>query len=394
MKEFEKQCDNEDILSQDCGSSTGSSEENNSLAGTSLGSEDERSESSNENGRKTVLVTGGAGFIGSHVAMALLERGDKVIVIDEVNDYYDVEIKRRNIDLLSEKAMRLDGVESKLDGLHDVCSAEDHTTNSFVFVKGDICDRVLLKSIFDEHAPTHVCHLAARAGVRPSIDDPFIYVQSNVMGTVGLLELAAQYGIKNFVYASSSSVYGGSDKDKFSEFDVVDSPVSQYAASKKSCELFAATYHSLYGLNCTGLRFFTVYGERGRPDMAPYKFIHRVFNGITIDMYGDGSSERDYTYIDDIANGVILALDKPLGNEVLNLGRGTPVNLSTFISTIERLCGRKAIINRMPMQPGDVPRTSCDTTKAKRLIGYEAKVALDDGLFNTVQWYKNYQENL
>lgn len=364
--------------SSDAGSLDGSLEEHVSSESAS-----DASYETSEQVRKVVLVTGGAGFIGSHVAEALLARGDKVVVLDEVNDYYDVNVKRGNIALLSELAKRMD------QGLQEA-GEED---SSFVFVEGDICDRELLKDIFATHRPSHVCHLAARAGVRPSIDDPFIYVQSNVMGTVSLLELSAQHGVTNFVYASSSSVYGGSEKEKFSEKDIVDEPVSQYAASKKACELFAATYNSLYGLNCTGLRFFTVYGERGRPDMAPYKFVHRVLNGITIDVYGDGTSERDYTYIKDITNGVVLALDKPLGNQVLNLGRGTPVNLSTFISCVERFCGRKAIINRMPMQPGDVPRTSCDTSKAKELLGYEATVSLEEGLSNTVAWYQKYHQN-
>jgi len=330
------------------------------------------SNAESDTGSKVVLVTGGAGFIGSHTASALLARGDKVVVIDEVNNYYDVNIKRSNIELLQREAAEL--------------SAE------FVFYEGDICDRALLAEIFEKEAITHVCHLAARAGVRPSIDDPYIYVQSNVMGTVALLEMAAQNSTTNFVYASSSSVYGGSQKERFSEDDIVDEPVSQYAATKKACELMAATYNSLYGLNCTGLRFFTVYGERGRPDMAPFKFIHRVMNGITIDQYGDGSSERDYTYIGDIVDGVVRALDRPLGNAVVNLGRGTPVNLTTFIKTIESLCGRKAIINLMPMQPGDVPRTSCDTSRARKLLGYEAKVSLEEGLDRTVKWYASWQE--
>lgn len=320
--------------------------------------------------QKVFLVTGGAGFIGSHTAVSLLSRGDKVIVIDEVNDYYDVRVKRANISLCETKA-------------RDVRA-------EFVFYEGSICDRDLVEQIFNEHAPTHVCHLAARAGVRPSIDDPELYVQTNVMGTVLLLELASRHGVENFVYASSSSVYGGSTKEKFSEQDLVDKPVSQYAATKKATELFAATYNSLYGLNCTGLRFFTVYGERGRPDMAPFKFIHRVLNGITIDQYGDGSSERDYTYIDDIVNGVVLALDKPLGNVVINLGRGTPVNLNKFIRTVEECCGHEAVINVMGMQPGDVMRTSCDTSLAKELLGYEAKVPLEVGLQNTVKWYRQW----
>lgn len=332
---------------------------------------------------KCILVTGGAGFIGSHVALRLLERGDRVVVVDEMNDYYDLEQKRANVALLQAKAAEL-----------DKCCPEDSAAaeSCFAFYEQDICETERMAEIFAAHGITHVCHLAARAGVRPSIENPFIYVKSNVVGTVGLMELAAQHGVANFVYASSSSVYGGSTKDKFSEEDVVDQPVSQYAATKKACELFAATYHSLYGLNCTGLRFFTVYGPRGRPDMAPFKFIDRVVRGTPIDQYGDGTSERDYTYIDDIACGVLLAVDKPLGNEVINLGRGSPVSLSDFIRTVEEACGRKAIINRMPMQPGDVMRTSCDDSKAFKLLGYKAHVPLAQGIRETVQWYQEWTQ--
>lgn len=318
---------------------------------------------------KVVLVTGGAGFIGSHTAQRLLARGDKVVVVDEMNDYYDLRQKRRNLEILAEEAGR----------------------DRLIVAEANICDREVMDKLFSEHKINHVVHLAARAGVRPSIDDPFIYVQTNVMGTVTLMELAVKYKVVNFVYASSSSVYGGSLEERFSEENVVDTPVSQYAATKKSCELFAATYNSLYGLNCTGLRFFTVYGPRGRPDMAPFKFIHRVTNGVTIDQYGDGSSERDYTYIDDIVDGVILSVDTPLGNEVLNLGRGTPCSLRHFIRGIESVCGRDAQINVMPMQPGDVPRTCADTSKAERLLGYRAKVPLEKGLHETCKWYQEWQ---
>lgn len=328
---------------------------------------------------KVVLVTGGAGFIGSHTAQQLLRRGDKVVVVDEMNDYYDLRQKKRNLEILLTEA-----------------EAAGQTKNDIrlVVLQQDICDRAAMNAAFKDLKVTHVVHLAARAGVRPSIDDPFIYVQTNVMGTVTLMELAAQHGIVNFVYASSSSVYGGSEKETFSEDDIVDLPVSQYAATKKSCELFAATYHSLYGLNCTGLRFFTVYGPRGRPDMAPYKFVHRVMNGVTIDQYGDGSSERDYTYIDDVVNGVLLAVDTPLGNEVLNIGRGSPCTLKHFIGTVEHVCGDKAIINVMPMQPGDVMRTSANTSKAFELLGYKASVSLDRGMQETCQWYEQWQREI
>jgi len=328
-------------------------------------------------GPRTVLVTGGAGFIGSHTAEALLELGDKVVVIDEMNDYYDLEQKKANVQILRDLAAKV-GKERGMDDM-------------FSYYEGDICDRELMVRIFRDQGITHVCHLAARAGVRPSIEDPYIYIQSNIMGTVSLMELAAQHKVENFVYASSSSVYGGSKNEQFAESDIVDEPVSQYAATKKACELFAATYNSLYGLNCTGLRFFTVYGPRGRPDMAPFKFMHRILNGISIDQYGDGTSERDYTYISDIVDGILLAIDKPQGNVVFNLGRGTPCRLTKFISTIEDICGRKAIINMMPMQPGDVPRTCSDTSKAERVLGYEPSVSLEEGLRATMDWYSEWQ---
>lgn len=323
--------------------------------------------------KKTVLVTGGAGFIGSHTAEALLKRGDDVVVIDEMNDYYDLNQKKENLEILEH-----------------VSSLGEHT-GSFSFVKGDICDAETVRRAMEMHGGVdHICHLAARAGVRPSIDDPFLYIQSNVVGTVTLMELAAKLNVENFVYASSSSVYGGSKKEIFSESDVVDAPVSQYAASKKSTELFAATYHNLYGTNFTGLRFFTVYGPRGRPDMAPFKFMHRVLNDVTIDQYGDGTSERDYTYIDDIVQGVLKSLDKPLGCQVLNLGRGVPCSLKKFIGTIEKLCGKRADINLMPMQPGDVMRTCANTSKAQKLVGYRPTVPLEVGLENTLKWYKSF----
>lgn len=250
--------------------------------------------------RKVVLVTGGAGFIGSSVADKLLARGDKVIIVDEMNDYYDVKLKQSNLEYLYSK----------------------YGPSQCITYRGDICDVDFISDVFENERPTHVCHLAARAGVRPSIVDPYIYVHSNVEGTTRLLDLAKHYSIRNFVYASSSSVYGCSDKHVLSESDVVEKPVSPYAATKKACELLAYTFHHLYGLNCTGLRFFTVYGPRGRPDMAPFKFIDRIFNGLKIQQYGDGSTSRDYTYIDDIVDGVIASIDTPLGYEVINLGNG------------------------------------------------------------------------
>jgi UDP-glucuronate 4-epimerase len=319
---------------------------------------------------KKVLVTGGAGFIGSHVAELLLQRGDDVVVVDEVNDYYDTQIKEANLELLS--AYGPDRVK---------------------VYRGDICDEALMTTIFETEQPQWVCHMAARAGVRPSINDPKVYIHSNIKGTTQLLELSAKYGVQNFVFASSSSVYGGSKSTYFSEDEVVDNPVSPYAATKKACELLAYTYHHLYNLNVSALRFFTVYGPRGRPDMAPFKFIDRVSRGLEIQQFGDGSSSRDYTYISDIADGVVRSLDRPYGYQVFNLGKGSGTSLKEFIDLVQKHVGRQARVKVMPDQPGDVPYTCADVRKAEKLLGYRSKVPFEEGIRRTVQWYKEAYEN-
>ena len=313
---------------------------------------------------KVVLVTGGAGFIGSHVAEFLLARGDKVVIIDEMNEYYDIRMKQANLMHLYEK----------------------HPENLVVY-EGDICDDVLVSKIFDTEDISHVCHLAARAGVRPSIVDPYIYVHSNIEGTTRLLDHSRKNSVKNFVYASSSSVYGSSPNEILSEDDVVDNPVSPYAATKKSCELLAFTFNHLYALPCTGLRFFTVYGPRGRPDMAPFKFIERVHNKRTIQQYGDGTTSRDYTYITDIVQGVVAAIDTPLGYEVINLGNGRPFQLSSFIKLVEKCVGKSAVIEQLPEQPGDVQHTCASIEKAKTLLGYNPLVTFEEGIRLTTDWY-------
>jgi UDP-glucuronate 4-epimerase len=315
--------------------------------------------------RKTVLVTGGAGFIGSHCASQLLSRGDDVVIIDDFNDYYDPMHKRGNVSLLRNHA-----------------NSQNLTVHA-----GDICDGALLTKVFKDHAITHVVHLAARAGVRPSIEQPLLYIQTNVTGTTMLLEMARLHNVKNFVYASSSSVYGGSKSKYFVETEDVSNPVSQYAATKKTCELLAHTYSHLYGLNTTGLRFFTVYGERGRPDMAPYMFIDRIANGESIKQFGDGSSSRDYTYVSDIVDGVLRSVDRSYKNEVFNLGKGSGTSLLEFIETVEKYTKRKAKRIIMPDQPGDVPYTCASTSKAKALLGYEARVTFDEGIRRTVEWF-------
>lgn len=317
---------------------------------------------------RRVLVTGAAGFIGFHTCKALLARGDDVVIVDEMNDYYDVALKQDNLDYLT----------------------ATYSSERVAIYTGDLCDQQLVRRVLKETKPEAVIHLAARAGVRPSIDNPLLYIHSNVTATTVLLDACREFGIQKFVYASSSSVYGGSLKDTFTEEDVVDFPVSPYAATKKSCELLAHTYHHLYGMDTIGLRFFTVYGPRGRPDMAPFKFMDRIARDVAIDQYGDGTSSRDYTYIDDIVQGVVLSLDHARGCEVFNLGKGSPVLLSDFISTIEDLVGKKAKVNLMPNQPGDVQRTSADISKARQLLGYDPQTPLAEGLRKTWEWYSSF----
>jgi UDP-glucuronate 4-epimerase len=317
-------------------------------------------------GYKKVLVTGGAGFIGSHVAEFLLSRGDDVVIVDEMNDYYDVRIKQANLNLL-----RANYPEEKRLSIY----------------KGDICDEEFMVSLFEKERPKWVCHMAARAGVRPSIQDPYVYIHSNIKGTTHLMELSHRFGVQNFVFASSSSVYGGSKNCYFSEDENVDNPVSPYAASKKACELLAYTYHHLYQLNTSALRFFTVYGPRGRPDMAPFKFIDRVSRGVEIQQFGDGSSSRDYTYIDDIVDGAVRAIDRRHKYEVFNLGKGSGTSLKDFINLVQENTGKKATIKIMPDQPGDVQYTCADVSKATKLLGYKSKVPFDEGIRRTTQWY-------
>ena len=255
--------------------------------------------------------------------------------------------------------------------------------------KGDICDAEFMENIFEAERPKWVCHMAARAGVRPSIQDPYVYIHSNITGTTQLMELSHKFGVENFVFASSSSVYGGSKSTFFSEEESVDNPVSPYAASKKACELLAYTYHHLYQLNITGLRFFTVYGPRGRPDMAPFKFIDRVSRGVEIQQFGDGSSSRDYTYISDIVDGIVRSIDRPHKYEIFNLGKGSGTSLKEFIDLVQKHTGKDAVIRIMPDQPGDVPYTCADVEKASRMLGYNSKVTFDEGIRRTVEWYND-----
>jgi UDP-glucuronate 4-epimerase len=318
-------------------------------------------------GYKRVLVTGGAGFIGSHVADYLLERGDYVVVVDEMNDYYDVRIKESNLNSLLMK----------------------YGTDRLKIYRGDICDENFISQVFENEQPKWICHMAARAGVRPSIQDPFVYIHSNIHGTTQLMELAHKFGVQNFCFASSSSVYGGSNSLYFSEEECVDNPVSPYAATKKACELMSYTYHRLYRLNVSALRFFTVYGPRGRPDMAPFKFVDRITRGLEIQQFGDGSSSRDYTYIDDIVDGIVRALDRPHAYEVFNLGKGDGTSLKEFLDLVQKYTEKEAMIRVMPDQLGDVPYTCADICKAKEMLGYSPRNTFEEGIEKTVAWYND-----
>ncbi|MFO7741269.1 MAG: GDP-mannose 4,6-dehydratase [Anaerolineae bacterium] len=310
-----------------------------------------------------VLVTGAAGFIGSHVAEALLARGDEVVGLDNFNDYYDPVRKRANVERAGS------------------CPA-------YRVVEGDVRDEPLLAGLFDREGFDKVCHVAAMAGVRYSIERPELYESVNVRGTLNVLEEARRHNVASFVFASSSSVYGANNPVPFREDAVVSQPISPYAATKVAKEVLAYTYHHLYGLKCTGLRFFTVYGPRGRPDMAPYLFTKWISEGHPLRQFGDGSSRRDYTFITDIVSGVVAALDAELPYELINLGRGETICLSDFIHLIETVVGKDAIIVQEPPKPGDMPITHADITKARELLGYNPVVPVREGMERFWAWYQ------
>jgi len=324
---------------------------------------------------RTILVTGAAGFIGSHVAQALVTRGDTVIGLDNLNDYYDPARKQANLEEIQRSVKYPD---------------------RFVFVRGDIRDQRLLSHLFASYHFEIVVHLAAMAGVRASICDPALYYDVNLNGTLLLLDAAVgrSWGsskwpmVSNFVFASTSSVYGATRQIPFVETDPCDRPLAPYPASKRAAELLGYTYHHLYGLNFTALRFFTVYGPRGRPDMMAYKVADNIFFGRDVPLYNNGQMYRDWTYIDDIVQGVLAAIDCPLGYEVINLGRGEPVLLADFVHLIEELTSRKANLVPAPMPEADIPYTYADISKARRLLGYNPTTSIQDGVARFLEWYK------
>jgi len=309
-----------------------------------------------------VLVTGAAGFIGSHLCERLLSEGTVVVGLDNFDGFYSRQIKEANI------AVAL-------------------SNKNFKLVEGDIRDAACVEKILSDKKTEMIIHLAAKAGVRPSIEDPIGYEDVNVHGTVVMLEAAKKFGIKKFIFASSSSVYGNNKKVPFSESDNVDFPISPYGATKKAGELICHTYSHLYGMNITCLRFFTVYGPRQRPDLAVHKFSRLIEQGRPIPVFGDGSMQRDFTYIDDIINGTMAAIKNCRGYEIYNLGESRPVRLDKLISEIEKALGKKAVINRFPVQPGDVYRTYADVTKAKEKLGYNPNTEIAVGLKRFVEWF-------
>ncbi len=330
-----------------------------------------------------ILVTGAAGFIGYHVAQRLLNEGHEVVSIDNLSEYYDVSLKHARLNRLA------------------------HHIN-FVFEKIDIADRAAVPKIFARHHFDRVIHLAAQAGVRYSIENPDAYIDSNIVGFQNILEACRQNKIEHLVYASSSSVYGSNTKMPLATSDAVDHPISLYAATKRANELMAHTYSHLFNLPTTGLRFFTVYGPWGRPDMALFKFTEKILAGEPIDVYNNGEMIRDWTFVDDIVTGVIestmqIPQKNPSWNpevpnpsassapfKIYNLGGGTPVKLSVFIEALEAALGKKAVINYMPMQPGDVSATHADTTDLQRELGYKPEISVQDGIGRFVAWYKDF----
>ncbi len=313
-----------------------------------------------------VLVTGGAGFIGSHLVRRLLARGDRVTVLDDFNDFYDPARKRKNV--------------GPLLGRDD-----------FHLVEGDIRDARLVERLFAGGGFDAVVHLAARAGVRPSLREPILYEDVNCVGTLRLLEAARRHGPPTFVFGSSSSVYGINEKVPFAEDDPVDKPISPYATTKRSGELLCFNYHHLYGLRTACLRFFTVYGPGQRPEMAIHKFTDLLARRAAVPMYGDGESRRDYTYIDDIVGGVVAALDLAPGFEIINLGGADTTSLADLVRWIAEELGVKPKVERLPPQPGDVPITYADVRKAGRLLGYSPQVPIREGLKRFVAWYRHEQ---
>jgi len=330
------------------------------------------------------LVTGGAGFIGSHVCERLLRDGHSVWAFDDLNDFYDPQFKQRN---LKEIQAIAGGCAAAAAHRRRRSAAATQLEKPFEFVHGDITDRAALDEIFSSVKFDQVIHLAARAGVRPSLADPALYQRVNVEGTVNVLEAARTHRVKKITLASSSSVYGTNSKTPFAESDPIFSAVSPYAASKLACEALGHVWHHIYGMDVAVLRFFTVYGPRQRPDLVIYKFAKLISAGKPIPVFGDGTAARDYTFITDTLDGIMACTQKEFGYELFNLGESQTVKLSNLIAWLETLLGKKAVIDRQPEQPGDVPITFANISKARERLGYNPRVNIEQGLPKFVDWF-------
>ncbi|MBL8694603.1 MAG: GDP-mannose 4,6-dehydratase [Planctomycetes bacterium] len=314
-----------------------------------------------------ILVTGGAGFIGSHLTERLLGRGDSVVVFDNFNDFYDPALKEHNVASIQAAAQR-------------------PGSGTFALVRGDLRERAALESCVRSRPFDAVVHLAAMAGVRPSVKDPVLYDQVNCIGTLHLLEAMRARPEIRLIFGSSSSVYGANTKVPFAETDPLERMVSPYAVSKRSGELYAACFHQLYGIPITCLRFFTVYGPRQRPEMAIAKFAALIEQGKDLPIYGDGSTRRDYTYVDDILDGIVRAIDRCSGFEIYNLGESSTVELRRLVDVLAQAIGKPAHVKHLPPEPGDVPLTYADVSKARTQLGYEPRTTIEDGVARYVEW--------
>lgn len=313
---------------------------------------------------KTVFLTGAAGFIGFHAAQHLVNRGDRVIGFDNFNAYYSPQLKKDRVEKLGHMGIEV--------------------------IEGDLTNSTLLAEIYQKYDFTHTLHLAAQAGVRYSLTHPQAYVESNLQGFINLLEVCRHYPKARFVFASSSSVYGCNSKIPFSEKDQTDRPANLYGATKKANELIAYSYHSLYGISMAGLRFFTVYGPWGRPDMAYFSFTKRIFEGQPIEVFNQGKMTRDFTYINDIVSGILASIDLDNPFEIFNLGNNRPADLAYFISLLEKSIGKKAILDYKPMQPGEMEITYADISHSQKILGFTPLTTLEEGIPNFVNWYRNY----
>ena len=342
-----------------------------------------------------ILITGAAGFIGSHLTEELLKLKNKIIAVDNFDEFYSLDIKCRNVLESVGRKEKLESVINLKDRDEKIAQLVVNSSDeNYKLYYCDIRDKNKLEKMFEKENPEFVINLAGLAGVRPSLEKPLEYEEVNVRGTMNILEICKKLGIKKFIQASSSSLYGNNKKAPFRETDIVDFAISPYAATKKSGEVIGHVYHKLYDIDMIQLRFFTVYGPKQRPDLAIHKFTKMILTGESIPFYGDGNTKRDYTYIDDIVDGILKSIDYLFKNqgvyEIFNLGESHVVSLKEMVEVIEKVLGKKAVLDKQPMQLGDVEKTYADISKAKEILSYNPKTNFEDGIKKFVEWYMNY----